>query len=102
MTIVYYEILRKTVAVESLKIASQVVNFSRYSMDLFFSQLRVAIRRMNIHSQRGFTFVQVAILRNRENDKLLNNFYIVIRYYYLLYNILPASYMHLLSGADVC
>ena len=38
------------------------------------------------------TIIQVAILRNRENDKLSDNFH----YYYLLYNILHVSYIHLL------
>ena len=55
MTVVYYKILRKTVAVKNLKIVFQVVNFSRYSMDLFFRQLHVAIRKINIHSQRAHT-----------------------------------------------
>ena len=55
MTVVYYKILRKTVAVKNLKIVFQVVNFSRYRMDLFFRQLRVTIRRINIHSQWGHT-----------------------------------------------
>ena len=49
MAVVYYEILRKTVAVKKLRIGFQVVNFSRCGVDLFFMQFRVAIRRVNIH-----------------------------------------------------
>ena len=55
MTFVHYEVLRKTVAVKNLKISFQVVNFSRYRMDLFFRQLRVAIRRINFRSQGAHT-----------------------------------------------
>ena len=47
------------------------------------------------------TIIQVAILRNQQKDKLSNNFYNIIRCYYLLYNILYVSYIHLLSGTDV-
>ena len=104
---------RKIVAVKNLKIGFQVVNFSRYRMDSFFRQLRAAIRRTNIHSQRGHAtakflesycshYCSSSHIENRENDKLSNNFYNVIRYYYLLYDVLPVSYMHFLSGADVC
>ena len=41
-TVAYNKILRKTVAVKNLKIGFQV-----------FRQLLVAIRKVNIHSQRG-------------------------------------------------
>ena len=37
------------------KLSFQVVNFSRYRMDLFFRQLRVAIRRINFRSQGAHT-----------------------------------------------
>ena len=55
MAVVYYEILRKLVAVKNLKIGFQVVKFSRCRMDLFFMHLRVSIRKINIHSQRRHT-----------------------------------------------
>ena len=51
MTVMYYEVSRKTVALKNLKI-----DFHR--MDLFFRQLHVAIRRININSKRGHTTVK--------------------------------------------